>query len=833
MIRSVIWSLCTVLGLASTAHAEKAWSTFRNGPTNNGHAPLAIKAVTSVATPRNVTKFASGGLIWGTAVIDDEGTIYFGSADKRAYAITASGQKIWDYRIFDRADSLIDSAPALTATGKLVIPGGDGFVHAVDAKSGRGLWTFKADGFSDDDHQQGAMVNSFEGNVQVGPNGLIYAGSDNGYMYAIKDDGQKAWSFKTDMMIWSTPGFAPDMSWLAFGSLDGHVYFLNPETGEKIAAYKTGGDVKSSPAVTADGKVYVGSSDQYVYGLRVTDGWFGQKNVAKDWAFKTKGEVYSSPAILGDTLVIGSLDGTVYGLNRLTGEQLWIYETNSPVAASPAITADGVVLFGAKNGKLYALDLATGERIWSYKATDGYLKSNLDASPAVSADGKIYVGSYGGVLYGIPFEYCANNRADERCAFGGHEDRPDFGGPVGDDQATLRFEDREGGLHLNPAAPLGLGQMLRLKLVALEGGDYLQEAAVSPTRLTVKLTPGDVEIEALISSDGKYLDVFPKTFFKADTDYKLEVSGRYFVSTSWIWDRLRMVDRGPFSAEVSFSTRATGLGALPADLVSGGTTQWGVASMYLYQPQALDTYIPAALDGQGFIMTGFGFNQDTEKFLMLASPAYPHGNAGATPMHEPSKTFVMASSSKEGSLKGTGAFRIAAMGGDIRFDRITFAADLSPAGSLNNGEFLAMANCLTIGGSGGSYKFPIGMIHTICDPWMRLIGVGRFEQVVIAPRNLLSVTLASVDEKTPGQLEVTLSNQAGTDGDEHLLSVVRFDHATSEASAFGTISIKGESLGAGSHQFSVPVAAQTATPKASDLIAVFLDQALLTTVTVP
>ena len=53
--------------------------------------------------------------------------------------------------------------------------------------------------------------------------------------------------------------------------------------------FKTGGAVKSSAAI-AQGRVFIGSSDENVYALNVADG----KRV---WAFKTGGPVESSPRI--------------------------------------------------------------------------------------------------------------------------------------------------------------------------------------------------------------------------------------------------------------------------------------------------------------------------------------------------------------------------------------------------------------------------------------------------------------------------------------------------------------------------------------------------------
>ena len=67
-------------------------------------------------------------------------------------------------------------------------------------------------------------------------------------------------------------------------------------------------NVGSSPAIGADGTVYIGSSDKKVYAL---DG----KTGAKKWEFVTGGKVESAPAIGVDgTVYIGSFDGNVYAI---------------------------------------------------------------------------------------------------------------------------------------------------------------------------------------------------------------------------------------------------------------------------------------------------------------------------------------------------------------------------------------------------------------------------------------------------------------------------------------------------------------------------------------
>ena len=74
------------------------------------------------------------------------------------------------------------------------------------------------------------------------------------------------------------------------------------------------------------------------------------------WEFKTAGEVFSSPAIGADgTIYVGSKDGKVYALDGKSGDKLWAFETRGKVYSSPAIGSDGTVYVGSGDNKLYAI----------------------------------------------------------------------------------------------------------------------------------------------------------------------------------------------------------------------------------------------------------------------------------------------------------------------------------------------------------------------------------------------------------------------------------------------------------------------------------------------
>ncbi len=125
---------------------------------------------------------------------------------------------------------------------------------------------------------------------------------------------------------------------------------LNPTTVGDLKekwAYKTRGQIDSSPAVTGD-VVYVGSADGNVYALDAVSG-------AKKWAFRTGNNVASSPAVVGGVVYVGSADGNVYALDAASGAKKWTYRTGNPVLSSPAVTG-GVVYVVSTDGNVYALD---------------------------------------------------------------------------------------------------------------------------------------------------------------------------------------------------------------------------------------------------------------------------------------------------------------------------------------------------------------------------------------------------------------------------------------------------------------------------------------------
>jgi len=207
------------------------------------------------------------------------------------------------------------------------------------------------------------------------------------YLYALNPNGTLKWRYETweTGSVPSSPAIGAD-GIVYVGSRDQYLYALNPD-GTLKWRYETGSSVSSSPAICVDGTVYVGSWDHSLYALN-PDG-------SLKWRYETGSSVYSSPAIGPDgTIYVGSNDSYVYAFHP-DGTLKWRYETGETVYSSPSVGPDGTVYVGSRDNYLYALN-PEGSLKWRYETGDG-----VNSSPAIGADSTVYVGSWDNYLYAL------------------------------------------------------------------------------------------------------------------------------------------------------------------------------------------------------------------------------------------------------------------------------------------------------------------------------------------------------------------------------------------------------------------------------------------------
>ncbi|HLY56424.1 MAG TPA: PQQ-binding-like beta-propeller repeat protein, partial [Stellaceae bacterium] len=208
----------------------------------------------------------------------------------------------------------VRSSP-LVAGGIAYFGSGDGIVRAVDLSTGRERWRYAT----------GGSVSS----SPAGADGAIYVLSGDRFLYALgAADGHLRWRtrFGEDKPYgWGWDYFLSsplvDGGRVYVGGGDGALHALDAATGKPLWQAATGGRVRSSPAL-AGGTLYVGSMDGNLYAVDSATGrivWRSALEGASldsDKAGYDRRSIISSPAVAGDTIVVGSRDGKLYGLDR-------------------------------------------------------------------------------------------------------------------------------------------------------------------------------------------------------------------------------------------------------------------------------------------------------------------------------------------------------------------------------------------------------------------------------------------------------------------------------------------------------------------------------------
>jgi glucose dehydrogenase len=123
------------------------------------------------------------------------------------------------------------------------------------------------------------------------------------------------------------------------------------------------------------------------------------------WTFTTPnvggfGSYTSAPLVVGDVVYIQDSVGTVFALNRETGEQIWVREYNVPSIGPGGIAIGYGMIFGVlrETAEIFALDAGTGEEIWKIVISNFSLRQSSMA-PTVY-DNIVYVESGAGYLGG-------------------------------------------------------------------------------------------------------------------------------------------------------------------------------------------------------------------------------------------------------------------------------------------------------------------------------------------------------------------------------------------------------------------------------------------------
>lgn len=267
-------------------------------------------------------------------------------------------------------------------TGEFVyFAGYDGKVYALNAGDGSISWTFRTDG-------------PIIGGLALA-GGTIFVGSDDGKLYALDAATGREMlpPFDTGDSIWAAP-LATD-SVLYVPSVNGKLYKLDAHTLETLwqEPFEADAGLLTDPVLADEDTLLVGGIDRHLYALDPETG-------AVKWSFEAGSWFWGQPLVAEGTIYVSNLDSHVYALD-LAGNEMWAFETEARVRASPLLAGDVLIVVDRK-GNLYGLDPTSGSRKWGPSRT----RINKDsttvlANPMFLDDVKVLILAQGGALFTV------------------------------------------------------------------------------------------------------------------------------------------------------------------------------------------------------------------------------------------------------------------------------------------------------------------------------------------------------------------------------------------------------------------------------------------------
>lgn len=270
------------------------------------------------------------------------------------------------------------------ADGRVYAAAASGLVTAYDLQSGAQVWRFESDS-----------------RLTGGPaaaDGLVVVGSIDGEIHALDAaTGAEKWTAKVSNEVIAAPAIGQGL--VLVRSNDGRVTALDAQTGEQRWFYNT--DLPSltvrgnAPVLLGPGLAFVGNDDGTLSAMAATDGRLLWNQVIGVPDGRTElermADVDGAPVLDGSTLFATSFKNETVALDGPSGRPLWTRERGG--AGGIGLTPSSVVVADAE-GTVWALDKATGEALWSNPT----LARRSLSAPAVHGD-YVVVGDFDGYVH--------------------------------------------------------------------------------------------------------------------------------------------------------------------------------------------------------------------------------------------------------------------------------------------------------------------------------------------------------------------------------------------------------------------------------------------------
>ena len=180
-----------------------------------------------------------------------DAVIYFGSQDRRAYAVRSDGTLVWSTDL----GAEVDGGPALADDGSIIFGTDGGRVVKLESARGTTVWSAEVGGYV-----RGAVSISRDGSILTGT-----YGPTPGVLRLSPDEGRLLGAFRIagtgsrDFGVHGGP-LEDDDGTLVFGAEDDRLYAIE-RSGRIRFALARGADIDAPVTLTKDGALIVGADD--------------------------------------------------------------------------------------------------------------------------------------------------------------------------------------------------------------------------------------------------------------------------------------------------------------------------------------------------------------------------------------------------------------------------------------------------------------------------------------------------------------------------------------------------------------------------------------------